>query len=218
MVKVKNLNKQNVYTRCFRILILILMVSLMPITVYSQKVQRMFSFDKNRKALEALRDQFEGKVKPAGSKLELATLLALKYYPELKHNTIKIKFKQNVRHPITASYSFWNLFKVRKRHTYILLIKPGSFVERIDLNGQVGIIGHELAHFSYYRNRPSIGMVSWGFKYITSKRFRRRFERNADKLTIQKGLGWQLMEVAYYTSRQEIRERMRSIDIYQLTD
>ncbi|MEQ9425043.1 MAG: hypothetical protein RJQ09_11530 [Cyclobacteriaceae bacterium] len=164
--------------------------------------------------LEELRKKFPNQIKKSGSELEHATLIALHYYPKLRTNKIKIKHKKNVKHPITASYSFWNAFKIRRWHKYVLLIKKGSFVDGLDLNAKVGLIGHEMAHFEYYKNRPAICMIPWGIRYVVSRKFRYSFERDADKTTIEKGLGWQLMQIAFYTSREKIRELMNENPIY----
>ncbi len=183
--------------------------------VQAQKIYKNFEQHKFNPLQDSLRQHYRCHIRPEGSDLELAALIALNYYPELKNNKFKIKHKENVRHPITASYSFWNVFKSRQRHTYILLIKKGSFVDRIGLNGKVGIIAHEMAHFSYYRHRPTVGMIPWGFRYITSPKFRYSFERDADKTVINRGLGWQLLEIAFYHKPEEIRSYMSALEQYR---
>ena len=187
-------------------------------TLYPAQGQRIYkNFEASRfnPLQDSLRQHYGHHIKPEGTDMELAALIALNYYPELKNSRFKIKHKENVRHPITASYSFWNVFKSRKRHTYILLIKKGSFVDRIGLNGKVGIIAHEMAHFSYYRKRPTVGMVPWGFRYITSPKFRYTFERDADKTVISRGLGGQLLEIAFYHKPEEIRSYMNAMEQYR---
>lgn len=183
-----------------------------------QKIYKNFELKKYHPLQDSLRQHYHGHIKPQGSQLELAALIALGYYPELKNSRFKIKHKENVRHPITASYSFWNVFKSRQRHTYILLIKKGSFVDRIALNGKVGIIAHEMAHFSYYRNRLTVGMIPWGVRYITSRKFRYSFERDADRTVINRGLGYQLLEIAFYHKPEEIRTYMNTLEQYRLAE
>ena len=51
-------------------------------------------------------------------------------------------------------------------------------------------------------------MGLWGIKYITSKKFRYRFEKDADRATIDHGLGWQLLNISFYMNREEVREYM----------
>ena len=158
--------------------------------------------------LDSLRVVNRHKVTELDNRVELATQLALLHYPELQKHRIKIKYKASVRHPITASWSFWNVFKLRRWHTYVVLIKPGTFVDRVSLNRAVGVIGHEMAHFAYYRKRPSIAMLWWGFKYIASRKFRYRFEREADYAAIDHGLGYQLLQISFYIGQNEVRQYM----------
>ena len=166
--------------------------------------------------IDSLRMLHAGKVVSRGDKHELAALLALGHYPELRGNRIKIKYKKNVRHPITASYAFTNLFKLRKWHTYVLLIKPGSFVDFISLNQKVSLIGHEMAHFIFYRKRPVVGMIPWGISYLLSSRYRRDFERTADFTAIEYGLGWQYLDMSIYISRTEVINHMEKLEWYHL--
>lgn len=146
-------------------------------------------------------------------KADLAANIALLYYPELRGHKIRVKYKDNVRYPITASWSFTNLFKFRRKHVYVLLIKPDSFVQGISLNKLVGLFGHEMAHFTYYQSRPAVGMAWWGMRYLMSRKFRSRFEREADKQAIEHGLGWQLLDMSIYLSKSEVREHMKKLGI-----
>ncbi len=164
--------------------------------------------------LEELRVRNGYRVSPMGDPLELAVNIALKHYPELERHKIKIKYKKNVRHPITASWAFGNIFKSRKKHTYILLIRSDTFIKRISLNNQVGVFGHEMAHFLYYSQRPAIHMLWWAVKYVTSKKFHREFERQADRTAIDHGLGYQLLGMAFYLKRREVEEYMKKSGAY----
>lgn len=176
--------------------------------------KRYYDESDYKTTIDSLRLLHGNSVSPEGNRHELAALLVLGHYPELRGNRIKIKYKKNVRHPITASYAFFNIFKLRKRHTYVLLIKPGSFVDRISLNQKVALIGHEMAHFVYYKERPAIGMIPWGIRYITSKRFRREFEQDADYQAIEHGLGWQYLDMSIYISQRQVAKYMQKLGWY----
>lgn len=167
--------------------------------------------------IDSLRKTTKNIVLPAGDPLETATYVALSHYPELAGHTIKIKYKKNVRHPVTASWSFRNLFRARKRHVYVLLLSTDAFVNRLDFNRQLGVIGHELAHFAYYRERSGLGMAWWGIRYVTSKKFRYQFEKDADRATVDHGLGWQLLHVSFYMKSDEVREYMKQKGYMQNT-
>ncbi|MEM9858780.1 MAG: hypothetical protein AAF843_15585 [Bacteroidota bacterium] len=167
-----------------------------------------------RDQLDSLRELNDFSVQAKGDPLELAVNIALSHYPELQGHKFKIKYKKNVKHPVTASWAFGNIFKRRKNHTYVLLLSENVFLKRLPLNGQIGVFGHEMAHFKYYSEKPSIHMLWWGIKYVTSKKFHREFERDADKTTIEHGLGRQLLGVVFYMKRSEVKEYMDELGTY----
>lgn len=167
-----------------------------------------------RDQLDSLRKINDFSVQEKGDPLELAVNIALSHYPELQGHRFKIKYKKNVKHPVTASWAFGNIFKRRKNHTYVLLLSENVFLKRLPLNGQVGVFGHEMAHFKYYSEKPSIHMLWWGIKYVTSKKYHRKFERDADRTTIEHGLGHQLLPVVFYLDRREVKQYMDELGIY----
>lgn len=197
----------------FRIAILVVLTYTEVVGQQQHQIKDYIPF-KNEEVLDSLRLQYPKRVTPKGNPHELATMLALGYYPQLSGNSIKIKYKKNVRYPITASYAFGNIIRLRKKHKYVILIKPGSFVDRINLNQQVALIGHEMAHFVYYRKRPVIGMIPWAFSYVFSKKFRRKFERDADFFAIDHGLGWQYLQMSIYLSKNEVLEYINETGLY----
>lgn len=161
-------------------------------------------------SIETYRLKFDKGVMPINDTLELATYIALTYYPEIQENRIKIKYKSSVKYPITASWPFWNIFKGKNKQVYVLLLSENSFVKSQDLNRQVGVIGHEMAHFKYYKRHSVFNMIPWGIRYIFSRKFRINFEKEADLTTIEHGLGWQLAPVVFYLTRQEVLEHMQN--------
>ncbi len=175
-----------------------------------------YTIERYKSSIDSLRKRYQNRIVPKNDTLALASYLALGHYPSLQNHKIKIRYKKKVKYPITASWSFWNIFKLRKNHTYILLIKPGSFVERLNLNQQVGVIGHEMAHFAYYRRRPSIAMAWWGLRYTLSNKFRYQFEKDADRSAINQGLGWQLLDISFYLNSLEVKNHMEKLEIYGL--
>jgi len=181
----------------------------------SSKYQlKVYEIEVEKAKIDAIRNSGSSFVEPYGDPAELATLLAVSYYPKLEGNTIRIKYKKNVRYPITASWAAGNIFKSRKKHTYVLLLSTKSFVNHISLNKQVGVIGHEMAHFDYYKKHSSIHMLWWGLKYLVSKKYSYRFESDADYQAINHGLVWQLLEISYYISRVEVESYMRQSGLY----
>lgn len=178
--------------------------------------QHYYEINKYSQLTDSLQKVTGANVVSDNQSIETALLLALTHYPELHGNTYVVRIKKNVKHPITASWSLWNVFKKRKNHKYVLLLSEDSFLLNISLNEQVGAIGHELAHYAYYKSRPAIGMLTWGIQYTFSKQYRIAFERDADITTLSHGLGWQLLNVVYYHSQDEIKDHMMSLG-YELT-
>jgi hypothetical protein len=128
-------------------------------------------------------------------KLELQALIALSYYPELKD--VKIIFKQKkLNSTMAAKPTNISAFKRKGKRTY--LIHLNDFPESVNIpfdsasfNAQVGVIGHELAHITYYEKTSAWKILGLAFKY-TSKKFRVNFEKDTDKRAVRCGIGWQL--------------------------
>lgn len=123
-------------------------------------------------------------------------LIALSYYPELKDVPIEFKYSGEAT-TMAARPDPLSLITGRK---YLVLINnrknfEGILLEDVPLNAQVGIIGHELAHIVDYQNHNIWGIAGIYFRYLDKKR-RALFEKEIDKATIARGLGWQLYDWA----------------------
>ncbi len=157
--------------------------------------------------LEELKEENKNMIMvPENDGLELAINLALRHYPELTGHRIKLIYREKARYPITAGYPGRNVLKRRRKHRYTLILSPNSFVKNLTLNKQVAVIGHEMAHFVYYTERPAIAMAWWGFRYLINKKFRYQFEREADYSAIDHGLGTQMLGLSMYISRSQVEE------------
>jgi len=127
---------------------------------------------------------------------ELQILSALSYYPELDSTKIifkeaKIKASLNAR-PTVGSI----LFRRRSKRKYVIRIKPNTgdsvaTLSEVGFNGAVGVLGHELNHIVDYSNRGFFGILGRMFNY-GSKKGKQKYENEIDRMTIEKGLGWQL--------------------------
>ncbi len=160
--------------------------------------------------LDSLREAIGKKVKyKNGEDLELATLLALSHYPMLQQRKIQIIVKDQSGAPIEASFSMWNFVKSRKGKIYKIIIQEGSFLGRMTLNRQVSALAHEMAHFIQYDRKGYIGTLTTLLGWVTSKKARIRFEKGADKIAIFHDLGPQLLDFAFYTRDEEIRQLMQ---------
>jgi len=144
--------------------------------------------------LDSLENKF-GKNKRFIPGLELQSLIALSFYPEL--SDCDIVFKTSTQESMAkTTLSFLSLlFNTKHFIIYINNQKsgPGITINDLPFNAQAGALGHELGHVADFRNKNLPGMIWWGLKYL-NKNKRRSIERATDLLTIRHGLGWQLFD------------------------
>lgn len=128
-----------------------------------------------------------------------ATLIALSHYPELKNTRIVFKLSAEsttmAARPIPLS-----LFGKTK---YAVLINnkkdfDGILLKDVPFNAQIGVIGHELAHIADYQNKNLWGIMSVLFRFTDGRR-KPLFEKEIDRATIERGLGWQLYDWAVFS-------------------
>ncbi|WP_020530792.1 hypothetical protein [Flexithrix dorotheae] len=153
-----------------------------------------------------------GNRKKVPTEFELQTLIAISHYPELKNIRLKFKIKKKNVFPISARPGFnpINFFRSRKNRQYLIFMEEGTgYVLDRTFNGQVGIIGHELAHIQYYKSISSWRLIKEGIKYTKHSAFRIKFEEDTDKRAIEYGFGWQFLEFPIYINPVEIKEYMR---------
>lgn len=131
------------------------------------------------------------------------TLIALSYYPELKDTKIEFKYSAEAT-TMAARPKPMSMFARRR---YIVLINnkqefEGIHLKDVPFNAQIGIIGHELAHIADYQNHNLLGVTSILMRYSSKKR-KALFEKEIDRATIERGLGWQLYDWAHYSLSPE---------------
>lgn len=121
---------------------------------------------------------------------------ALSYYPELKETPVTFKFKPSIKKStMQAQPDFKSFFKSRKNRRFYILISEKFHIENeefsiMDVEDEVmiGWLGHELGHVMDYRDRGTLGMLIFGFKYLFSKNFLKEVERTADRYAVEHGM------------------------------
>lgn len=132
---------------------------------------------------------------------ESPILYALSYYPDLRE--VKIIFKEkNIATTLNCKPKITSLFLRKEKRVYIICINKkdnfsGILFREIPVEGQIGIIGHELAHIRDYHSRGIIGIIRRGIAYM-HENSKAKFERTIDMMTIQAGLGEYLHRWAYF--------------------
>ena len=127
-------------------------------------------------------------------------LKALAYYPELKG--IHIEFKEKsigttmAARPIVSSF-----FNTEYQRKYEIIFNNSADCEvpfhELPEEGQVGILGHELAHILDFENKSLGQLIVTGAFYINAHSIR-SYERGIDKITLERGLGKKLYHAYQY--------------------
>lgn len=183
-----------------RNLIILLLVSL-GLSCYSQEViaPRLYSEVIWAPKIDSLREAV-GQHKTFLPDYELASLVALTHYPELKDTKITFISKA-LSSTMAARPKGLNVFRKKGKRMYVVIINNTDDVkvpvDSVSFNAKVGVIGHELAHILDYENKSSLKVAANGIGY-TSKKFRVKFERATDQRTIDHGLGWQCYDWSFY--------------------
>jgi len=165
--------------------------------ISNQSVVRKFE-RLNRHQVDSLMEIY-GKNKIFVDEFIEPALIALSYYPELKDVKIKFKYSKEATTMAARPVPF-SLFSERR---YVVLINnrknfKGILLENVPFNAQIGVIGHELAHIVDYNNYNLWGLLRIYFRYSDYKR-KPLYEKEIDKATIERGLGWQLYDWATYS-------------------
>lgn len=188
--------------------------------------------------LQALHDKNGHQIEFQPETLE-SGLIALAFYPELKDVKIRYVF-QDTKTTLAARPRFLSLFRGRDKRSYTIFVdkkvknKEGVLFENFPFNAQVGGLGHEYAHIIDYSRRSSLNIMWLGIKYLFSKKAKSRLEHKVDKITIERGLGWQTLaweeyifhhseasnqykryKRDFYLGEEEIREHMQKCELYE---
>ena len=151
--------------------------------------------------LDQMKAKFgKNKILPQG--YELQALIALSHYPALKEVPIKFVL-QEAYIPLSSRPDPMTILLPWKKRKYLVVISTKStnafesiLLQNLPYNGQIGVIGHELAHTVSYLDKSALQIARIGFDYATSDAFQKSFERATDLRTIQHGLGYQLLSMS----------------------
>lgn len=165
-----------------------------------------FSFASDRNQYEVkvstLKKKY-GKKKKIPSKYETPCLIALSFFPELNHQTIRFKYKK-IKTTMVARPNLINVFKAANKRSYTIIINnkaeksQGVSFDELSINAQIGVVSHELAHLIDYSKKSSLEMLLCGWKYYHYEKFHQKMERDTDFEVIKRGLGRQLYDFTDY--------------------
>jgi hypothetical protein len=144
----------------------------------------------------------ENKSMPA--EYEKQILTALSYFPELRETKITFTLVKSNSGVIETRPEWLSVFRNGKNRAYLVFIGDSSqkytppFKFRDSpVNGQVGIIGHELSHILYFSKRNTFGLLKTGIAHVSTK-YMDHFENKTDSVCIERGFGYQLIDWNIY--------------------
>ena len=144
-----------------------------------------------------------GKNKVMPKQLEKQIIYALSFFPELIDTKIEFRLTKSTDGIISTRPFIGSVLKRASKRTYLVLINDTTSSRRMPsfvngpVNGQVGILGHELCHIVYFSHRNSFGLIGLGVAHISTP-FMDRFENKTDSMDIERGLGHQLISWVEY--------------------
>lgn len=156
---------------------------------------------RSKSELDSLLGKF-GKNKTIPEEYAAPILQTLSYFPELSDTKIVFK-KSRIKTTMSARPTIASvLFKHRSKRTYVIRInttKKDSIVtiDKVPFNAKIGLVGHELSHIVDYSEKGIWGIFKRLISYTNAKS-KSKFEDEIDRMTIERGLGWQLYDWAYY--------------------
>jgi hypothetical protein len=131
--------------------------------------------------------------------IRLDIISALNFYPELSNVRIQFKYK-SIKQTMNSRPAPGNIFRSKAHRRYIIIVNnnqgkhKGLSFEKLSFNIKIGWVGHELAHICEYETFSNWETFWFAVKYVTSKQFVRKVERNTDLLTIKHGLAFPLYD------------------------
>lgn len=145
--------------------------------------------------------------KQIDNRLQKQAIYSLSYFPELKQIKIAFKFKKGKSGIISTRPTMASILRRSSKRSYVVIVTDSirgrilPLFERGGINGQVGIIGHELCHILYFQRKTGLGLIGLGIKHI-SKRFMDNFENKTDSVNIVRGFAYQLMGWKIYLDEE----------------
>lgn len=79
-------------------------------------------------------------------------------------------------------------------------VKDSQEIKVNDLPDEVlvGWFAHELGHLVDYEPRSNFGMMIYGFRYLTSKKYKRKVEHKADNIAVENGFASSIIATKRY--------------------
>lgn len=132
--------------------------------------------------------------------------ISLAYFPDLQCKAILFKSRK-ISTTLNARPTFASLlFSKKENRVYVIRINNQLrdsviSLSSVPFNAKIGLFSHEFSHFMDYQSKSLFGVLKRGTDYL-SKAKKAEFEKHIDRLTIQRGLGWQLYDWSFFVLEQ----------------
>lgn len=126
----------------------------------------------------------------------------LENYPRLKKRKIILRQRAMPKTTMRAQPKMRSFFS--KQTIYEVELSNNADLDHVvkikDVPDDVlkGWFAHELGHVMDYLDKGFFGMIWFGIKYVTSKKFRIRTEHEADKIAIKHGMTEDILKTKRY--------------------
>lgn len=145
-----------------------------------------------------------GANKSMPAEYEKQIFAALSYFPELRQTKITFKLQKGNSGVIETRPEWLSVFRNSRKRAYVVFIGDSSskhippfMFRNCPVNGQVGIIGHELTHIVYFSKTNTFGLLKLGVAHVSTS-YMDKFENKTDSICIERGLGYQLIDWNIY--------------------
>ena len=153
-----------------------------------------------------------GNKKTYAPQLEKPLLIALSYYPELKNTPIRFEYRP--KHSSGYTRVAWGgIFEPAATRHYLIVISDSTepmlmplLFKNVSFNAQIALLGHELAHVSWFNSIGALDFLQHVIKNVSAK-YIDRYEYNTDAICIAHGLGYQLLAWSTY-----VRKTMNTVN------
>lgn len=148
-----------------------------------------------------------GKNKKIPAAYRKQILYALSFFPELTNTKINFQVKKSTGGIISTRPTTGSLLKRSSKRTYIVVINDSikgrtlPTFANCNVDGQVGILGHELCHIVDFNSMTGFGLARLGASHI-SRSYLDKFEYRTDSMNIERGLGYQLLAWKQYLDKE----------------
>jgi len=188
-------------------------------SIHAQIIRKSFE------GIEFSKEYYDSLTKTVGLRKKLPNdyqkqiLQALTYFPELKNVSIVFRLKKSSSPLMVRPTVGSSVFRSAKNRTYIIFISSHSpsvdsiLMKNLPLDAQIGVVGHELSHVSFFINQGRFGMFKVALGNLSWK-YLDKIEFETDRTTVLHGLGYQLLVWSEFVRVKLKMEKWRGADEY----